>query len=234
MTPTFRLFGAKALRSLTALFVMSSVVAACSKPPPPAPPPEPEPAPEPVKEPEPPPPPPPPKCEALSEKCAAEATTRAKIGDKGATVQPPKGWMYAQEGAQTVLVSPAGDAMVAFAPTADATPEKTLEVTEALLKRLEIANVKIDSLKKRLKKPQATADVDGVKIAKWEVDKKAQLSKDEPMTKDKPGVVLVVSAPLSTGQLTAVGFVVKADAKTPADPALVTAVNAAVDSLKGK
>jgi hypothetical protein len=234
MRPTF--LPSAVLRPATWLsgLFLASVLAACSKPPPPAPPPEPTPEPEPVKEPEPPPPPPPPKCEALSEKCAAVGDTRARIGDKGPSVAPPKGWIYAQEKDRTVLVSPAGDAMIAFAPVADASPEKALEAIDATVKHLEITNVKIDSLKRRLKKAQATADVDGVKVAKWEVDKKVQLSKDEPMHKEKPGVVLVVQAPLPSQALVAVGFVTKADAKTPADAALVSAMNAAVDSLKGK
>ena len=124
--------------------------------------------------------------------------------------------------------------MIAFAPAADATPEKALEAIDATVKGLEITNVKIDSLKRRLKKPQASAEIDGIKIGKWEVDKKQQYSPADPMLKDKPGVVLVVHAPFASEPLIAVGIATKADPKTPPDAALVAAMNAAVDSLKGK
>ena len=62
---------------------------ACSDPPPPVDPPEPMP------EPEPPPPPPKPTCEAMKDKCTADADTVARIPGVDHGFTPPAGWEYA-------------------------------------------------------------------------------------------------------------------------------------------
>lgn len=193
--------------------------ACASKPPPPPPPPVVEapkpPPPKVVEAPKPPPPPPP--CEALTEKCAAEKTTIARIARTSDLVfTPPLGWFYAQE--TEASVAQVGDDGPGFALVAvelvakDAVKSAAARdaAVAALGKRLGLT---LPKQKINWKKADKTIDVDGHPFALHQIEGAARAGKKGPL--------LVFTTTLSdTSAIVGAGFV-DDDDKTDADVAIL-------------
>ncbi|MCC6214915.1 MAG: hypothetical protein IT376_08610 [Polyangiaceae bacterium] len=171
-------------------------------------------------------PPPPPKCEAMGEKCASAADTRATVAGTAVTMTPPPGWTYAKEATATVAVAPSGLASLAVAVAAGEEAAKLAPAIESLLTRLAVSGVVVPTLQKRLAKAQDTQDAGGTPVKIWEVDKTRQ--KGDPSFAGKPATVLVAVTKLGDTVVVAVGVVVKPDAEAEAGPILT-----AVTSLRG-
>ena len=188
--------------SILMLIGAAALTAACSSTPPPETPPIEAPAPEP-KEPVPPPPPP---CEALSEDCAAEAETRARIAKSELRIRPVKGWKYAQGADATVAQSSEEGAAMAVAEVetgtdAKAEPGKRDEALEALAKQI---NVTLPKKKVTWKKPLEEKSVGEMKLGLWQLDGATR--------GEKKGPLLIFAGPTSEGKvILGIGFVPEDD-----------------------
>lgn len=185
-------------RFLATALLAAGLVAACSDPPPPKPPPPPTPAPKPD-----PPPPPPPKCEALKEKCEADADTRAPVPGLELSFNPAKGWIYAKlEEATVVQVGDKGAVLV----LTSIEPEKGFKANQQ-------RNDQAQSLaelvlleppgKIALYQPNLTRDIAGLKMKLWE---RANAKRG-----DDTGGMLVIAATVDDRELFGVGFAPKDD-----------------------
>ena len=223
-------------RALGALGLLIGLLAspACNYPKPPAawtgagpaaavaPPPPPPPAPPP-----PPPPPPPPKCEDLAENCSAGADTKLLVGDSGAWFTPPEGWHYAQTAEGSIAVNPDGTAMMILAPSPD--PSDIAPAVEALVAQRGVKGLKVEKLKRRLKKPQQTLPAGEGTVDLWEVDKGQQGESLSLADKGNGTLLVLVGKPAPERTLFGIGFVVEsvADAEAPK-------IMQSVQTLRGK
>ncbi|HYP91300.1 MAG TPA: hypothetical protein VEQ59_24205, partial [Polyangiaceae bacterium] len=136
-----------------------------------------------------PPPPPPPKCESLAEHCVAAADTKLFVGDSGAWFTPPAGWHYARSQAGSVAVNPDGTAMMILQPSPD--PSDMAPAVEMMVSERGVQGLKVDKLKRRLKKPQQSLAAAEGTVDLWEVDKSQQGSTLSLADKG-PGTLLVL------------------------------------------
>ena len=191
--------------TLSSLLTALTLAAACSSPPPPKPP-EPEPkdkwdassetktAPK--------------KCEALSEKCAAESDTKARIAKSGVTITPILGWTYAQgESATIAQDSDEGSAMAiaSYEISGNAKQDGTAR-DGALDTAAKEIGVTLPKKKVNWKKADATKEVGSLKISLWETEGAAR--------KDKKGILLIFAsaAPLPENKaIVGLGFVPEDD-----------------------
>src|SRR6185369_5853970 len=120
----------------------------------------------------PPPPPPPPKCEDLAENCSAGPETKLLVGDSGAWFTPPEGWHYARSPEGSIAVHPDGTAMMILMPSPD--PNDMAPAVEAMVSQRGVKGLKVDKLKRRLKKPQQSLPAGEGSVDLWEVDKAQQ------------------------------------------------------------
>lgn len=156
----------------------------------------------------------PPKCESLSESCAAQADTVAKVKSAGLTFKPPDNWLYAQGESYSIMQqgSDAGAAMLvigAYTPDKDAKKNDAARdaVFADLLKAIGATLPK--SYKVAWKKPEAPLDANGLKMGTW-------LAADVERTglKDKKGNMPIVHAPIdATHNMVAIGFALGDDEK---------------------
>jgi hypothetical protein len=223
------------LPALASVFLLSSALGACNYPKPPAawtgqpaapalPPPPPPPAPVVAAAP---PPPPPPKCEDLAEKCAAKADTQLLVGDSGAWFTPPEGWHYARTTGGSIVVHPDGTAMIILTPSPD--PSDIAPAIEALVTERGVHGLKVDKLKRRLKKPQQTLPAGAGTVDLWEVEK-SQQGEALSLTDKGPGTLLVlVGKPAPEHTLIGIGFVTEAVAENEAPK-----IMQAVQTLRGQ
>jgi len=181
-----------------------------SKPPPPPPQPEAPPAL----------PPPPPKCEALSEKCAATADTRAKITNSSLIFTPARGWIYAQQSSSTL--AQAGDSGPALAFLGiDIDPKdakKEIAAKDAALAEL-IKQLGLAPLKRKVawKKPDDKKPIGTFKVDFWQLEEGGARGA-------KKGPILVVAVPIADGKAAiGVGFVPDDDT-TAADAAILKSI----------
>ena len=197
----------------------------CGSKPPPAPAPKvvEVPKPEPMVEaPKPAPPPPPPPCEALTENCAADKATHARIAHTGELVfTPPIGWTFAQEAdASVAQVSESGPGFAIVA--VDIVPKDAAKTTAArdaavgaLGKRLAVT---LPKQKINWKKADKTVDVAGHPVALHQVE--------GAMRGGKKGPLLVFTTTVGDASATAivgVGFV-DDDDKSDADGAILASI----------
>jgi hypothetical protein len=183
-------------------------------PPPPAPPP-------------PPPPPPPPKCEDLAENCSAGADTKLPIGDSGAWFTPPEGWHYARTAEGSIAVNPDGTAMMILAPSPD--PSDIAPAVEAMVGQRGVKGLKVDKLKRRLKKPQQTLAAGEGTVDLWEVDKGQQGEALSLGDKGNGTLLVLVGKPAPEHTLLGIGFVVESVAEAEAPKIMQS-----VQTLRGK
>ena len=212
-----------------ALCVVSLLGVTCRQPPPappPAPsvvaPPPPPPAPPPA------PPPPPPKCEALEEKCEAQADTRVTIGTKGASFVPPAGWTYAKVAAQSLAVPPDGGAVIIFTDASGKKPEQLWESLSWLLLRLDVTGV--DKKAIDWAKPHAKWQAGTLPVNVWQVEKPASgwsMQKQDPVMKGEPGAALVAVAEVGDKVVIGLTFLARS-----APTSLVGPIKASVESLQ--
>lgn len=183
-------------------------------PPPPAPPP-------------PPPPPPPPKCEDLAENCAAGADTKLPVGDSGAWFAPPEGWHYARTSSGSIAVNPDGTAMMILAPSPD--PSDLAPAVEVMVGQRGVKGLKVDKLKRRLKKPQQTLPAGEGTVDLWEVDKGQQGEALSLGDKGNGTLLVLVGKPSPEHTLLGIGFVVESVAEAEAPKIMQS-----VQTLRGK
>jgi hypothetical protein len=214
--PTQRL-----LPALAALLLTTSVLGACNYPKPPAawtgqgpaPVAAPPPPPAPVAVPAPP-PPPPPKCEDLAESCTARADTKLFVGDSGAWFTPPEGWHYARTSGGSIVVHPDGTAMMILMPSPD--PSDIAPAIEAMVTERGVTGLKVDKLKRRLKKPQQTLPAGAGSVDLWEVEKSQQGAALSLTDKGTGTLLVLVGRPAPEHTLIGIGFVTEAVAESEA------------------
>lgn len=136
-----------------------------------------------------PPPAPPKKCEALSDKCAAKSSTKARISKSTFALTPVSGWMYAQtENALVAQSSDAGAAMVAVGYEAASAKEDIKSREAALDAAAKEIGVTLPKKKVAWKSPIDTKEASGLKIPLWEWEGATR--------KDKKGTLIVFASTL--------------------------------------
>jgi hypothetical protein len=175
----------------------------------------------------PPPPPPPPKCEDLAENCSAGSDTKLLVGDSGAWFTPPEGWHYARNAEGSIAVHPDGTAMMILMPSPD--PNDMAPAVEAMVSQRGVKGLKVDKLKRRLKKPQQSLPAGEGSVDLWEVDKAQQGEALSLGDKGEGTLLVLVGKPAPEHTLIGIGFVVESVAETEAPK-----IMQAVQSLRGK
>lgn len=167
----------------------------CGSPPPPVPP-KPKPTAKPKPE-----PPPPPKCESLEEGCQSSSDTLVKIALAEHVFHPPNDWEYAR-GARATLtqVNDQGPvlALTSFTPESDDKKLKS-QRTEALVALAKMTEVELPDTEVNFDKPQQEADVAGLKMQYWQLEKAKRA--------DRTGSLLVLMADLDDRKLFGLGYV---------------------------
>lgn len=179
-----------ALRAWLGGLLMLSV-GACTDPPPP------EPPPEPVPEPEPPPPPPKPTCEAMKDRCKAEADTLVPIPEADYSFVPPEGWEYAMlEEASVTQVSDSGPVLVLAGMVADKAAYKATAQRTAMVKSLaELVGIEPPS-KVSFSRPNKRK-LSGLTMTLWE---------NEAKRGDAKGALLLLSTPIGAKEIFGIGY----------------------------
>jgi len=177
--------------------------------------------------PPPPPPPPPPKCEDLAENCASGPETRLLVGDSGAWFTPPEGWHYARTAEGSLAVNPDGTAMMILAPSPD--PSDMAPAIDAMVGQRGVKGLKVDKLKRRLKKPQQTLAAGEGTVDLWEVDKAQQGEALSLAEKGNGTLLVLVGKPAPEHTLFGIGFVVESVAEAEAPKIMQS-----VQTLRGK
>jgi hypothetical protein len=175
----------------------------------------------------PPPPPPPPKCEDLAENCSAGPETKLLVGDSGAWFTPPEGWHYARSPEGSIAVHPDGTAMMILMPSPD--PSDQAPAVEAMVSQRGVKGLKVDKLKRRLRKPQQTLPAGEGSVDLWEVDKAQQGEALSLGDKGTGTLLVLVGKPAPEHTLIGIGFVVESVGETEAPK-----IMAAVQTLRGK
>jgi hypothetical protein len=174
-----------------------------------------------------PPPPPPPKCEDLAENCSAGPETKLLVGDSGAWFTPPQGWHYARATDGSIAVHPDGTAMMVLMPSPD--PSDIAPAVEMIVSQRGVKGLKVDKLKRRLKKPQVTLPAGTGSVDLWEVDKSQQGESLSLGDKGNGTLLVLVGKPDPEHSLIGIGFVVESAAEAEAPK-----VMQAVQTLRGK
>jgi hypothetical protein len=177
--------------------------------------------------PPPPPPPPPPKCEDLAENCSAGPETKLLVGDSGAWFTPPEGWHYARTTEGSITVNPDGTAMMILAPSPD--PSDIAPAVEAMVGQRGVKGLKVDKLKRRLKKPQQTLPAGVGSVDLWEVDKSQQGESLSLADKGNGTLLVLVGKPAPEHTLFGIGFVVESVGEAEAPKIMQS-----VQTLRGK
>jgi hypothetical protein len=173
------------------------------------------------------PPPPPPKCEDLAENCTAGQGTKLLVGDDGAWFTPPEGWRYARGPEGSIAVHPDGTAMMILAPSSD--PLDIAPAVELMVSQRGVKGLKVDKLKRRLKKPQQSLAAAEGTVDLWEVDKAEQGETLSLGDKGSGTLLVLVSKPAPDHTLLGIGFVVESVAETEAPKIMQS-----VQTLRGK
>jgi hypothetical protein len=210
----------------TALFALSAChhaapVAAAPPPPPvaPAPPAQPPPAASPAR-----------TCETLADNCLAAPGSALAIGNRGAWLVPPAGWVFAKLPEHSIAIGPDGKALLAAVAINAVDDKDVLAAMEKLAGELTIEDVKWDSLKHRLSKPQTSLDAGGAPLALWEINKNISHGSNPQIKGKGEGTLLAFHAKLAGDEMiVGVGFVVVPDAEAEA-----AQVMQSLQSLKGK
>jgi hypothetical protein len=178
----------------------------------------------------PPPPPPPPKCESPEEQCTAEDSTRVEIGDSGIDYAPPLGWRYVKGLDHSRALESQGAAVVGFAVVPEESPNEVLAAAEKLRVALELDGVKVDKLKKRLKKSQQKLQGPHGEIDLWEITAHTQGGTTPALHGKGAGTALLARARVATErEVVVLGFVVEPD-----DEGRAALIMKAVESLAVK
>lgn len=168
-----------------------------------------------------PPPPPPPKCEDLAENCTAGDDTKLLVGDSGAWFTPPAGWHYARAADGSIAVNAEGTAMMVLMPSPD--PSDIAPAVELIVSQRGVKGLKVDKLKRRIKKPQQTLPAGSGTVDLWEVDKAQQGEALSLGDKGTGTLLVLVGKPDPDHSLIGIGFVVETVAEAEA-PKIMQAV----------
>jgi hypothetical protein len=157
----------------------------------------------------------------LAESCSAGPETKLLVGDSGAWFTPPQGWHYARTSEGSVAVHPDGSAMMVLMPSPD--PSDIAPAVEMIVSQRGVKGLKVDKLKRRLKKPQQSLPAGTGTVDLWEVDK-AQQGESLSLGDKGTGTLLVlVGKPDAAHSLIGIGFVTEAVAEAEA-PKIMQAV----------
>jgi hypothetical protein len=163
----------------------------------------------------------------LAENCTAGKDTKLAVGDAGPWFVPPEGWHYAKTTSGSVAVHPDGTAMIVLTPAAD--PHDMAPTIDALVTQRGIKGLKVDKLKRRLKKPQQSLPAGEGSVDLWEVDKSQQGEALSLADKGNGTLLVLVGKPSPEQTLVGFGFVVESVAEAEAPK-----IMAAVQTLRGK
>jgi hypothetical protein len=153
--------------------------------------------------------------------------TQLFVGESGAWFTPPAGWRYARAADGSVAVHPDGTAMMVLMPSPD--PSDVAPAVEAIVSQRGVTGLKVDKLKRRLKKPQTTLPAGEGSVDLWEVDKAQQGSSLALGDKGNGTLLVLVGKPAPDRSLIGIGFVVESVAETEAPK-----IMQAVQTLRGK
>ena len=149
------------------------------------------------------------------------------MGESGAWFTPPEGWHYARTTQGSITVNPDGTAMMILAPSPP--PSDLAATIDAMVGQRGVKGLKIDKLKRRLKKPQQTLPAGEGFVDLWEVDK-GQQGESLSLTEKGNGTLLVlVGKPAPDHTLFGIGFVIESVAEAEA-PRIMQSVQ----TLRGK
>jgi hypothetical protein len=137
------------------------------------------------------------------------------IGATPLTIAAPAGYRYARTAETAIAEHPEGSALLGALAAGDGSPDAALAAIDALAKTLGISEIDPKPLKKRLKKPQEERDLDGIKLALWEVTSAQQ--KKAPAIAKGPGTLLVGLAKTGDTSVVFLGFVVEPDERSAAE-----------------
>ncbi len=163
----------------------------------------------------------------MAENCSAGADTKLPVGDSGAWFTPPEGWHYAKTTSGSIAVNPDGTAMIILAPSPD--PSDIAPAVEQMVSQRGVKGLKVDKLKRRLKKAQQTLPAGEGTVDLWEVDKSQQGEALSLNDKGNGTLLVLVGKPSADHTLIGIGFVVESTAETEAPKIMQS-----VQTLRGK
>jgi hypothetical protein len=163
----------------------------------------------------------------LAENCTAAADTKLSIGDGGPWFTPPEGWHYAKTTQGSIAVNPDGTALIVLAPSPD--PSDIAPAVEQLVAQRGVKGLKVDKLKRRLKKAQQSLPAAEGSVDLWEVEKAQQGEALSLGDKGNGTLLVLVGKPAPEHTLIGIGFVVESVAETEAPK-----IMASVQTLRGK
>ena len=163
----------------------------------------------------------------MAESCTAIADTKLPVGDSGAWFTPPAGWHYAKSAEGSIAVNPDGTAMIILAPSPD--PSDIAPAIESMASQRGVKGLKVDKLKRRLKKPQQSLPAGEGSVDLWEVDKGQQGESLSLGDKGNGTLLVLVGKPAPEHTLIGIGFVVEAVAEAEAPKIMQS-----VQTLRGK
>jgi hypothetical protein len=124
-------------------------------------------------------------------------------------------------------VNPDGTAFVLLMPSPD--PSDIAPAVEALVTERGVKGLKVDKLKRRLKKPQQALPAGPGTVDLWEVDKSQQGEELSLLDKGNGTLLVLVGKPAPERTLLGIGFVVEAAAETEAPKIMQS-----VQTLRGR
>lgn len=156
----------------------------------------------------------------------AAPDTKLWVGEGGAGFSPPVGWRYARGSEGSIATNADGSALMVLMPFPD--PADLAPAVEAMVSRQGIGGLKLDKLKRRLKKPQQTLPAAAGTIDVWEVDLAQQGSLLQLGGKGNGTLLVLVGKPDPERTLLGIAFVVDSVAEADAPK-----IMQAVQSLRG-
>ncbi len=149
------------------------------------------------------------------------------VGERGSSIAPPSGWKFAKQSDRSVAVGLDGKSLITALEIASGADVDVLDAVQKLITASTIDKVKIDALKRRLKKPQ-TVEAGSIPVELWEISK-ATAGVNPELPGQGSGTLLVFVARFAADRIVVgLGFVVLPDAEADAEKVLH-----AVQSLKG-
>lgn len=142
----------------------------------------------------------------------ADEATRAEIAESGVFCTPPVGWTYEKPATHTRALEATGTAQVAFTIADSESESDVLASVGKLASTMGLENIKLDRLKKRLKKPQSSLEGNGGPIDLWEITGPLQGGPKPKLPEKGTGTALLALARVATERLVVgLGFVVDSD-----------------------
>jgi hypothetical protein len=136
------------------------------------------------------------------------------VGESGSWLTPPLGWHYAKSASGSIAVNPDGTAFLWLVPSPE--PADIAAAVEAFVAERGVQGLKVEKLKRRLKKPQQTLPAGGGTVDLWEVDPAQQGAPLSLPDKGQGTLLVLLGKPTPERTLLGVGFVVDSVAEAEA------------------